>query len=200
MAANAMNKAFTVALLMLLGAMTGCSRPVEEPPLAGAQIGGPFTLTDQDGRRRSNTEFDGKYRMIYFGYTFCPDVCPLDMQHLMQGLKLFEKRDSARAALIQPIFISVDPKRDTSPVLKQWVTAFHPRLIGLTGTETEIAAVAKEYAIYYKVNPPAEGSQGYLVDHARQTILFGKDGKPLALISQDLDAEHIASELDRWTR
>lgn len=186
-------------LLMAALPLGGCSRPVEEPPLAGARIGGPFTLTNQDGVRTSDSQFAGQYRLIYFGYTFCPDICPVDMQHLMKGLRLFEKDAPKIAARVQPLFITVDPARDTPAALKSFVSAFHPRLIGLTGSEAEIAAVAKQYAVYYRKTDP-KGAAGYLVDHARQTILFDPDGKPLALIPQDSSPEIIAAELDRWVR
>ena len=189
------------AALLLTGPMLGsCSQAVEAPPLQGTKIGGPFTLTDQDGKRVSDNDFAGKYRLIYFGYTFCPDVCPLDVQHLMQGFKLLEKDDAALAAKIQPIFITVDPARDDPKSLKAFVSAFHPRLIGLTGSEAEIAAVAKEFAIFYKKQPAATGASGYLVDHSRQAMLFDPDGKPLALISQDAKPDAISAELQRWAR
>lgn len=192
-----------VALIALATAapmLSGCDRPAEQAPLQGTRIGGPFTLIDQDGRKVSDRDFAGKYRLIYFGYTWCPDVCPLDVQHLMQGFKKLEKDDPALAAKIQPIFVSVDPARDTPPALKAFVSAFHPRLVGLTGSEAEIAAVAKEYAIYYKKQDKAPGATGYLMDHSRQTVLFGPAGEPIALIPQDKSGDEIAAELKRWAR
>lgn len=190
------------ALALLVGASTlpGCSRPTEEAPLQGTRIGGPFTLTDQDGKKVSDRDFAGQYRMIYFGYTFCPDACPTDVQHLMKGFKQFEQKAPAIAAKVQPIFISVDPARDTPAALKPFVRAFHPRLIGLTGSDAEIAAVAKEYAIYYKKQDAPAGAAGYLMDHSRQTVLFGPTGDPIALIPQDREADVIAAELERWVR
>jgi len=182
-------------------ALTGCGGGTPEtPPLAGASIGGPFTLTDQDGRTVSDRDFAGKYRLIYFGYTYCPDVCPLDVQTLMKGFRQIEADDPALAARIQPIFITVDPARDTAPVLRQFVRAFHPRLIGLTGSEAAIAAVAKEYAIYYRKQPVAPGATGYLMDHSRQAMLFGPNGEPLALITQDKDAATVVADIKRWAR
>lgn len=189
-----------LALAVSSPILSGCSRPAEEAPLQGTRIGGAFTLTDQDGRRVSDRDFAGKYRLIYFGYTNCPDVCPLDVQHLMQGFRMVEKDNPALAAKVQPIFVSVDPARDTPAVLKIFVNAFHPRLIGLTGTDAEIAAVAKEYAIYYRKQDPAPGLTGYRVDHARQTVLFGPAGEPIALIPQDRDSGVVAAELKRWVR
>lgn len=188
------------AALLLAGAplLSGCSGSPEQAPLADAKIGGPFTLTDQDGKKVSDTDFAGKYRLIYFGYTYCPDVCPVDVQTLMKGYKALEAKKPELAAKIQPIFITVDPARDTPPVLKQFVSAFHPKLIGLTGSEAEIAAVAKEYAIFYKKQAPQAGTPGYLMDHSRQAMLFGPQGQPLALITQDKDAAAVVSDLERW--
>jgi protein SCO1/2 len=170
-----------------------------EPPLAGANIGGTFTLTNQDGGKTSEDEFKGQYRIIYFGYTYCPDVCPVDLANIMLGLKQAEKEDPALAEKIQPIFISVDPGRDTPAVLKQYVSAFHPRLIGLTGSAEEIAAVAKKYLIIYDIRKD-ESSSEYLVDHSRQAYLFGPEGEPLALLPFDGTPQQVADEITRWVR
>lgn len=169
------------------------------PPLAGANIGGPFTLTNQDGGKTSEEQFKGQYRIIYFGYSYCPDVCPVDLANIMLGLKQAEKDDPALIEKIQPIFISVDPGRDTPAVLKQYVSAFHPRLIGLTGSAEEIAAVAKKYLIIYDIRND-EGSSEYLVDHSRQAYLFGPEGEPLALLPFDGTPQQVADEITRWVR
>src|ERR1044072_4220330 len=125
------------------GGGTGSGTGAERPPLEGARIGGDFTLTDQNGKAVRWADFAGKYRIVYFGYTYCPDVCPVDLQRIIAGLRQFEKTAPERAALVQPIFITVDPERDTPPVLKQWVAAFHPRLIGLTGSPDQLAKVTR---------------------------------------------------------
>jgi protein SCO1/2 len=192
--ARALMGALLLAALPLLG---GCGRH-ETPPLAGATLGGPFTLTDQDGHRVTDRDFAGKYRLIYFGYTFCPDVCPTDVQTLMKGYRKLEADKPDLAASIQPIFITVDPARDTPPVLKQFVRAFHPKLIGLTGSEDEIAKVAKGYAIYYKKQPAPAGGAGYLMDHSRMATLYGPKGEPIALITQDKGAQAVVDDLERW--
>ncbi|MGD9811548.1 MAG: SCO family protein [Sphingobium sp.] len=176
--------------------------------LTGARIGGPFTLTDQDGQKRSWSDFQGKYRLVYFGYSFCPDVCPIDLQRIAQGFRLFEQKAPERAAKVQPIFITLDPERDTPAVVKTYVSAFHPRLIGLTGTPKEIAAVAKEFVVVYSREKP-EGSTDYLVSHSRTPYLFDPDGKPLALVpvddpsTPDKDegsAEEVEKALEHWVR
>ncbi len=193
------------ALLALASALSaaGCHRaaaPAQEPPLAGARIGGPFTLIDQDGKPFSSEALKGRYAVVYFGYTYCPDVCPTDMLNLGKGLKAFEVQDAGRAAKVQPVFISVDPARDTPAVLKQFVSAFHPRLIGLTGTDAQLAAVAKAYATTYSKEPPAEGSKGYLMQHMSTAILFGPKGEPIALVPVETSGEAVAETLATWVR
>ena len=181
-------------------ALVACS-PAQSParaPLEGARIGGSFTLTDQDGRRMSDSALAGRYRIMYFGYTFCPDVCPVDVQNLAAGLKLLEKSDPALAQRVVPIFVTIDPERDTPAVLKQFVSAFHPRMIGLTGTPEEISKVAKEFAIFYQRGKGT--ADGYLMDHSRQAYLMSPDGKPLALLPQDGTPQAIADEIKRWAK
>lgn len=188
-----------LAALALAGCGSSKPEPPARPPLAGSRIGGPFTLVDQDGRTVSDRQFAGRYRIMYFGYTFCPDVCPNDMQNVGAGLRLLEKSDPALAAKIVPIFVTVDPARDTPAVLKQFVSAFHPRMIGLTGSEAALAPVEKEFAVYHAKGDPAPGG-GYLVNHTRQTYLMDPAGKPLALIPADQNPQAVADELKRWVR
>lgn len=200
---NVVKMILATGLLTLLAACNpasdGGASAGAEPPLAGANIGGTFTLINQDGGKTSEDEFKGQYRIIYFGYTYCPDVCPVDLANIMLGLKQAEKDDPALAEKIQPIFISVDPERDTPAVLKQYVSAFHPRLIGLTGSAEEIAAVAKKYLIIYDIRKD-ESSSEYLVDHSRQAYLFGPEGEPLALLPFDGTPQQVADEITRWVR
>jgi protein SCO1/2 len=185
--------AMAAALMVSACGQTGAS----EPPLAGARIGGAFTLVDQNGAVATDKDFAGKYRLMYFGYSYCPDVCPVDLQKLMAGYARLEKTDAAAAAKVEPIFVSVDPERDQPAVLKQYVTAFHPKLTGLTGTPAQIAATAKAYAIIYS----KEGSgRDYLMNHSRLAYLFGPKGEPIALIPHDGTADEIAAELKRWVK
>ncbi|PWG02514.1 SCO family protein [Sphingosinicella humi] len=185
--------------LLIAGCSPGANEASEAPPLAGASIGGPFTLTNQDGERVSDSDFAGRYRLVYFGFTYCPDVCPVDLQLIGQGLRQLEASDPEVAAKVQPIFISVDPERDTPAVLKEYVAAFHPRLIGLTGTPEEIAAVAKNFGVYY-MKEQTEGASEYLVNHSRIAMLFGPKGEPIAIIPHDQGAAAIAEELKRWVK
>lgn len=190
-----MNTRLALALALLLA---GCgAAPKPQPPLAGARIGGAFTLTDQDGRRVTERALAGRYAIVYFGYTFCPDVCPVDVQAIGAGVRALEAADPARGAKVTPVFVSVDPGRDTPAVLKQFVANFHPRMLGLTGSKAEIDAAAKAYGIFYAIEPPAPGG-GYLVQHSRQAYLMGPDGGPIALLPADQGGEAVAAELKRW--
>jgi len=186
-------------IALLLG---GCQRDAGPPPLEGATMGGPFTLTDQNGRRVSDTDFGNKYRIVYFGFTFCPDVCPTDLATIGAGLRQFESRDAARAARVQPLFISVDPARDTPSVLRAYVANFHPRMVGLTGSDEEIARVARAYGVYFQRgrSDPAHPERGYPVDHSRIVVLYGPDGKPIVILPHDRGPGEVADTLDRWVR
>jgi cytochrome oxidase Cu insertion factor (SCO1/SenC/PrrC family) len=158
-----------------------------------ALVGGPFSLTDQTGRKLTDKDFLGKYMLIFFGYTYCPDVCPTELQVMSAALdNLGAKGDD-----IQPIFISFDPQRDTPEVLKQYVTNFHPRLVGLTGTPEEIAAVAKAYRVYYSKLENSSGPDTYLMDHSTITYLMDKQGKFLKHFSYSTDAAALAQALEK---
>jgi protein SCO1/2 len=190
---------FLLAVLfaLLLGACS--SGGGETPPLQGAKLGGPFTLTNQDGRQVSNDQFDGQYRLVYFGFTYCPDVCPVDLQTIGQAMQRLEKSDPDIAGRVQPIFISVDPERDTPAVLKQYVAAFHPRLIGLTGTPEQVADVAKKHGIFFQ-KEEREGSREYMVNHSRMVLLFGPKGEPIVIVPHEQGADAMIAELKRWVK
>ncbi len=193
---------YSTALALSAAVLTSChSGPADltTAPLAGAHVGGPFALTDQDGRHVTDHDFAGKFKIIYFGYTFCPDACPTDVQHLMAGFRQFEANDPSAAAKTQPIFISIDPARDTPARLKSFVNAFHPRLIGLSGSESDVALVAKRYAAVYQRGTPNAAGQ-YLVDHSRVAMLFGPEGQPIMILNQSGSPVQIAGELATWVR
>ncbi len=187
------------ALLLIALLAAGCRAAPAPPPLDGAAMGGPFTLTGDDGRRVSDADFAGKYRLVYFGFTHCPDVCPIDLQTVSAGLAQFDRAAPERAARVQPLFITVDPARDTPEILHRYVAAFHPRLIGLTGSEAEIASVARAYAVYFRRAAPQAGG-GYSVDHSRMAVLYGPAGEPIAIVPHDRGAAAVAADLDRWVR
>jgi protein SCO1/2 len=186
-----------LALPFLLLACSSAPDASQAPPLAGAAIGGPFTLTDSRGKTVHWSDFDGKYRIVYFGYTYCPDVCPTDMQRLMQGFAAYKKERPDLAAQIVPMFISVDPERDTPKVVGEFTHAFSDDLLGLTGTPEQVAAAAKEFAIFYeKGKPNSEG--GYLVNHSTQAYLMGRKGEPIALVPIDGGPKDVTASLEKW--
>lgn len=194
---------FRSALAAALLSLAGCGgagsadNASVEAPLTGARIGGPFTLTNQDGERVSNQDFAGRYRVMYFGYTYCPDICPMDAQRIGAAMRQLEKSDPAIAEQIVPVFVSVDPERDNPEALKAFVSNFHPRMVGLTGTPEEIAEVARNYAVYY-ARVPSEGTSGYLVDHQQIAYLMGPEGEPIALLPVEQSPEAIVAEIKRW--
>lgn len=189
-----------VALALSLTGLAGCSRQpaAETPPLAGARLGGPFALVDQDGRATTDKSFAGRYRAVYFGYSFCPDVCPTTLQVLMQGYRGFASTSPGAARKLVPVFITVDPERDTPAVLKSYVSAFGQPLVGLTGTPDAVSTAAKAYGVYYHKQATAAGASGYLVDHSSQVILFGPEGQPIALVPTDQGAKAVADTLAQW--
>ncbi|WP_299196630.1 SCO family protein [uncultured Erythrobacter sp.] len=191
--------AFTAIAALALSACapeTSVGAPLS-PPLEGATIGGEFALTSEDGETVRWTDFDGQYRIVYFGYAYCPDACPTDVQRTMQGFAQFEQSAPELAAKVQPIFISVDPERDTPEVLTQFTDAFSERMIGLTGTEEQIADVASKFSVYYtKFEANEEG--GYLMDHSRISFLFGPDGEPISMLPHDQGADAVEAELALW--
>ncbi len=191
-----MNLRGVVFPLLLLA---GCQGATPQAPLAGASIGGPFTLVDQNGKVRTDRDFAGKYRIMYFGYTFCPDVCPADVAKLVAGYRAFAKTDPARAARVVPIFVTVDPGRDTPDALKSFTSAFDPALVGLTGTPAQIAAVTKAYAVMVQIDKKP-GNPNYLVDHSRAAFLMDPQGQPIALLSQEAKPDIIAGELSKWVK
>jgi protein SCO1/2 len=152
-------------------------------------IGGPFTLTDHTGRARSDSEFRGRLMIVYFGYTFCPDVCPTDLQAITQALNAL----GPLAAEVQPIFITIDPERDTK-VLAEYVSAFHPSLIGLTGSSAEIRKVANAYkAFYTKVSD--ERTNEYSIDHSGVIYLMCRNGEYLGFMPPQTGPERLTEIL-----
>lgn len=166
----------------------GPSAPGQIRVSADTAIGGPFTLTDQNGRRVTDVDFRGRFMLVYFGYTYCPDVCPTELNTIalaMNGL-------GVDAAQVVPVFITVDPERDTPASLKAYLASFGPEFVGLTGSEEEIAAAARAYRVYYK---KAEDSdpQSYTVDHTSLVYLMGKDGKIVALFRTGATPDDLAA-------
>jgi protein SCO1/2 len=164
-----------------------------------AQVGGPFTLTDQKGRRVSSGDFRGRYMLVYFGYSMCPDVCPTTLAVMADALA----RMGEQGKRIVPVFITIDPERDTPKVLAPYMDSFGDQFVGLTGTPAEIAAVEKEYKVYAKKTPldPAKGlAGGYGMDHSSVIYLMGPDGKLIAFWDELIPADKLEAELKAKTR
>jgi cytochrome oxidase Cu insertion factor (SCO1/SenC/PrrC family) len=170
------------------------------PDAVEVPIVGQFELTDANGDRVTEANFAGRYMLVYFGYTFCPDVCPTELAKMAAALDTFEEAAPKRAQKVVPIFVSVDPERDTPERLKDYAELFHPRLVTLTGTAEQIRAVAATYKVYYAKVYPAGGATGdadYLMDHSSQTYLMGPDARYITHFSSSVTAKDIADVLAR---
>lgn len=162
-----------------------------------ALIGGSFELVNQDGKTVTDKDFRGKYMLIYFGYTFCPDVCPTELQVITGALEQL----GSKAKNIQPIFISVDPDRDTPEVMKDYVANFYPGMIGLTGSGEQIAKAAKLYRVYYsKVLEKNAPANEYTMDHSSIVYLMGPDGSFVKHFSYGTDAAKLAKGIIAATK
>jgi protein SCO1/2 len=159
-----------------------------------ALIGGPFTLTDQTGAGRSEADLKGHYALVYFGYTYCPDVCPTSLSTMTQAIDLLAETAPEQAAAVLPVFVTVDPERDTVAALATYAGHFHPRMMALTGTPEQIAAAAKAYRIYYQ-KVEEEGASDYLMDHSSVLYLMAPDGSYLTHFTHASTAEDIAGGL-----
>ena len=186
--------------LLVVASLSGCGLAVaaEQPSAARmmedlmygrGSVGGPFTLTDQTGRQRSDTEFRGKLMIVYFGYTYCPDVCPTDLMAITQALDAL----GPAAESVQPVFITVDPERDTK-VLADYVSAFHHSIVGLTGSPEEIRAVANSYKAFYAKVPDERGG-GYSIDHAGVIYLMGRSGEYLGFMPPQTNPDRLTEVL-----
>ena len=154
-----------------------------------AAIGGPFALTDQDGHTRTDRDFRGKWALVYFGYTFCPDVCPTTLQDMAIALR----RLGPKARQVVPLFITLDPARDHPAVLKKYLAAFGPEFQGLTGTPQQITSVAHAYRVYFAKRPLPAG--GYSVDHASTIYLMNPEGQFVSTIDDQEGAAALEKDL-----
>ena len=156
-------------------------------------IGGPFTLTDQDGRTVTSDSLKGKPTLIYFGFTFCPDVCPTSLLLMENAI---EKLGPEAAKKVNLVFITIDPERDTAELMKGYVTNFGPTFIGLTGTPQQIAEVARAYRVYYQKVPGKDGGP-YLMDHSSILYLLDRNGRFVTHFTHDAKAEAIAAAVGK---
>jgi protein SCO1/2 len=164
---------------------------VQVENVGAPQIGGPFVLIDQDGKTVSEADFVGKYMLVYFGFTYCPDVCPTSLTIMEDALDML----GDKAERITPVFITVDPERDDPEALKLYVEHFHPRLVGLTGSVDQVKAVAKTYKAYFTKSGDGYDDDDYSVDHSSITYLMAPDGKFVTHFSHGVEAEAMAKKL-----
>lgn len=153
-------------------------------------IGGPFTLVNGAGETVTEQDFKGKWSVVYFGYTFCPDVCPTGLSTVGQAIDMLPPDMQEQ---VVPVFVSVDPERDTPEVVGEYVRHFHPRMVGLTGSPEQVAEAAKEYKVYYK--KVEEGDGPYLMDHSAIAYLMGPDGQFVRHFSHGVSPEDMAKGL-----
>ncbi|HET6157851.1 MAG TPA: SCO family protein [Dongiaceae bacterium] len=185
--------AFLLAVLILCGVLLyrlAMERMAPDTISGQALIGGPFELTDQNGNQVTDQTFKGKLMLIYFGFTFCPDACPTALGVMSSAL---DKLDVA-ADRVVPILITIDPDRDKPAVLKDYVSNFHPRMVGLTGTPEQIAKVAKSYRIFYQKAPGASPDE-YVMDHTTLIYLMDGDGKYITHFGPDATPDQISDEI-----
>lgn len=176
-----------LCLVATASPMTGTRAHAATP----ATVGGPFTLVAQDGTTVTDRTYRGKWLLVYFGFTFCPNTCPATLLEVATAL---ERLGSAAAAL-QPLFITVDPRRDTPEIMKEYTQSFDPRIVGLTGTAEQIDAVAREYGAYFAPLRTGPGADDYVIDHSSYLYLMDPRGKFVRGFAADTPGDRIADTL-----
>ena len=197
-----------IAILSVAGALVAvivaaaiwlalADRPVQLSPsmlnVEGADIGGPFELTAQTGERVTSAELIDGPTLIYFGYTFCPDVCPLDVQKMSRAVDILAER----GVEVTPVFITVDPERDTPEELAKWAAAVHPDLVALTGSPQDIRAAADAYKVYFQKAEVEGSAAGYLMNHTSYFYLMTPEAGITAMFRHDVTPEDLASDIGR---
>ncbi|MGD9507738.1 MAG: SCO family protein [Geminicoccaceae bacterium] len=186
-----------LAVLVLAGAALGLTRWLapagQQASVTGeATIGGPFKLIDQNGQEVTDEKFRGRLMLVYFGYTFCPDVCPLGLTTIAEALDQLPAEDRDQ---VVPVFITVDPERDTAAVMKDYVGAFSDRLVGLTGSPAAIQGVTKEYRVYARKSDAETADGSYLVDHSTFTYLMDREGRYLTHFGHSTTPEEMSKRI-----
>ena len=156
-----------------------------------ALIGGSFSLVDQSGKRVTDKDFRGRYLLVFFGYTFCPDVCPSALQVISAALDQL----GPAAGQITPVMISIDPARDTPEKMAAYVKSFHPRMLGLTGSSEDVAAAIKAYRVYAKKVPDERNPADYTMDHSSIVYLMGPSGELVTFSAEITKADQLAQQL-----
>ena len=176
-------------VLALLYNMAG--RPVRTS--GTALIGGAFSLVDTKGNTIRDTDFRGKLMLVYFGFTYCPDICPMGLQTISRALELL----GADSKEVQPVFITIDPERDTIKQMADYLQHFNPQIMGLTGTKEQVAKAAAAYRVYYNKVPAAKG-QDYLMDHSSYSYLMDRKGNYVTHFASTVTAEQMAATLKKY--
>lgn len=184
-----------LAFLLAFVQTSGTDAPKEDELIAVTSdaFGGPFTLTDHTGKTVSEKDYAGTYRLIYFGFTYCPAICPTELAKITNALNLLGDKGKD----IQPLFITIDPERDTVEAMGKYVSLFHPSLVGLTGTPAQTKDVAKAYKIYFaKVKD--ESMSDYTMDHSSFIYFIAPDDRLLRIFRMEDSAETMADVISRW--
>lgn len=190
--------AIVLALLVAFAPLASHGGQAKPLPFE-ALFGGPFALMDHTGRARTEADFRGRFMLVSFGYTHCPDICPTTLQLVSDAMELLGEE----GARVQPLFVTVDPARDDAAALAAYVAHFHPRLLGLTGTEAQVRAAARVYKLHRRkvVLPDAAGPDDYLVDHGSNLYLMGPDGGFLSLFHfRETSPEAMAATIGKYLR
>ena len=186
--------------LILASVLFAFALILSEPPARatepGVTIGGPFTLLTPDGTTVTDRTYRGKWLLVYFGYTFCPNSCPTTLLEVATALKKL----GPHALQVQPLFITVDPERDTPKVMQQYTASFDPRIVGLTGTQQQIAAAAQEYGVYYLRQPSGPGADDYVMDHSTYLYIMDPQGKFVRAFDTNTSGDRIADVLRELVR
>jgi protein SCO1/2 len=188
------NEGIADAFLRRIGSFVGADMPA--PSAGGVQLpqglalGGPFSLVDQTGKAVTEADFAGRFLLVYFGFTFCPDVCPTELGTIASAIDALEDQ----GAQVTPMLITIDPERDTPEALADYVSRFHPRMVGLTGTQEQVAAAARAYRVYYARAQRPE-MNAYLMDHSSFIYLVGPDGRVRTLFRPETTPEAIAQSV-----
>jgi len=190
-----MSRTMKALLGVWIAVLVGAASWIGWDAMQGGQpaIGGPFTLVDQNGRTVSNETLRGKPTLIYFGYTFCPDVCPTSLLLMETAI---EKLGPDAAKKVNLVFITIDPERDTQKLIKDYVGNFGPAFIGLTGTPDQVAAAARAYRVYFQKVPGKDGAP-YLMDHSSIVYLLDRNGRFVTHFTHEAKAEAIAAGVER---
>jgi len=165
-----------------------------ESKVAGVKVGGAFSLTDQDGKTRTDKDFSDRLKIVYFGFTYCPAICPTELGKITRALKAVEGEDPAALQKLYPVFVTVDPERDTPAVLKDYLSLYHPSFTGLTGTPDQIESMKKAYRIY-AAKVQDEGMTEYTMDHSSFIYLLAPDDTVLGIYRAADEADMIVADI-----